>query len=84
MLIPYDGPQSGYSEEEIKKTTLEYSEFFSKKPNKNATTIIDAHIDASFGTRPTDNPFIQEREDNEFELHEDSISKLLGRYGNPH
>jgi hypothetical protein len=83
LLIPYYAPHSGYPEEEINKTTQDFSEFLSNLHSKNTTTIIGADINASIGTRLTNGPQRLE-DDMEFEFHEDSIPDLLGPHGNPH
>ncbi len=83
MLIPYYAPHSGYPEEEIDKTTQELSEFLSKIPIKNTTIIVGADINASNGTRSTDEPQGRE-EDEEFEFQRDTIPELLRPHGNPH
>ncbi len=87
VLIPYYAPHSGYFEEEIEKTTQEFSEFLSKTPAKNSTIIVGADINASIGTRSTNAP--QERresneEEKEFEFQDDTILELIGPHGNPH
>jgi hypothetical protein len=84
VLIPYYAPHSGYPEEEIEKATQEFSEFLSKIPLKNTTTIIGADINASIGTRNTIDPSNREEDDDEFESQDDTISQLLSPHGNPH
>ncbi len=51
VLIPYYAPHSSYPEDEIEKTTQEFSEFLSKIPVKNTTVIIRADLNASIGTK---------------------------------
>jgi hypothetical protein len=83
VSIPYYAPHFGYPEEEIDKTTQEFSEFLSKIPTKNTTIIIGADMNASISTRITDEPQEQE-EDEEFEFQNDTIPELLGPHGNAH
>ncbi len=86
ILIPYYAAHSGYPEEDNERVAQEFSEFLSKIPLKNTTTIIGADINASIGNRATNDP--NKREDDEDEpepeLQEDTISELLGPHGNPH
>jgi hypothetical protein len=84
VLVPYYAHHSGYPEEEIEKTTQEFSEFLSKIPIRNTTTIIGADINASIGIRTRNEYQNADVESNEYEFHEDSISDLIGPHGNPH
>jgi len=67
VLVPYYAPHSGFSEEEIEKTTLKFSEFLNQIPKKNTTTIIGADNNAAIGTNTTSDHSTQEIEGNNFE-----------------
>jgi hypothetical protein len=54
-------PHSGYSEEEIEKTTPEFSKFLNQIPQKSTTTIMGADINASIGPSTTSDHSIQEK-----------------------
>ena len=77
-------PHSGYPEEDIERTTQEFSEFLNKIPTNNTTIIIGADLNASIGTRMTEAPQTNDQEDNDFNPQEDNIMELLGPHGNPH
>ncbi len=67
VLVPYYAPHSGFSEEEIEKTTLKFSEFLNQIPKKNTTTIIGADNNAAIGTNTTSDHSTQEIEGINFE-----------------
>jgi hypothetical protein len=83
-LVPYYAPHSGYPDEDIERTTQEFSEFLNKIPTNNTTVIIGADLNASIGTRITEVPQTSDQEDNNFNPQEDNIMELLGPHGNPH
>jgi hypothetical protein len=88
VLIPYYAPHSGSLQEEIEKSTQEFSEFLNKIPTKNSTIIIGANINASTGTRSTDLSHKHNNGDSEKDKvndHQtDTILNLPGPHGNPH
>jgi hypothetical protein len=83
-LVSYYAPHSGYPEEEIERATLEFSEFLSKVPANNTTVIIGADLNASIGTRISEDPVPSKEKDDDSELQGDTIKELLGPHGNPH
>ncbi len=83
VLIPFYTPHSGYSEEEIEKATQEFSEFLGKIPVNNTTVIIGADLNASIGTRTTDDPQRIKKMIIPTEIQEDTILELLEPHGNP-
>ncbi len=89
-LIPCYFPHSGYKEEELDSFVEKFSLFYSSAaPNKNASTIIGADINASIGNRNSGEVHLNPspdgiEKDGRYEEEIDSIHNLLGPHGNPY